>query len=53
MILLALIILSLIFGIGAVFAFTAKVFLVAIIAVLLALGTLALLVRHAFEDHRV
>ncbi len=52
MIMLALVVLSLIFGIGAVFAFAAKVFVVTIIGGLLALGTLFLLLRHAFEDQR-
>ncbi len=51
--LIVLSVLALIFGIGAVFAFAAKVFIVTIVGGVLAIVTLVALIRHAFEDQRV
>ncbi len=45
-------VLAVIFGLGAVVAFAAKVFVVTLIGGVLALVTLVLLIRHAFEDQR-
>ncbi len=53
MLLVVLTVLALIFGLGAVFAFAAKVFAVTIIGGVLAIVTLVALLRHAFEGHHV